>query len=381
VIPETGPIDPLKFTALALAVPLVGLAGPARAETSPLAALQQLGYENLVVQPEPRGLTVWYENRRRRLEIDALGEVLRVASAGLGPDQVLTVLPERDRVPLLRVRTRVGDLRDFLSGRLDTKGFGDRLEITPPPGDAPAPQANSSRFIPRLSLSPGYFFSVSFNGFVDGTLDVPLGTGLSGSTNERLSLYPFGPATWTFAELEGHRWLTSNLLGAWSAGRLWDGTYGAQAEVAGQLGGGDWVWRIHGGAFNNLPVIAFTSLERRFFPLDVVFVGGVGVFENGDRAIYLRAIRWFGRSQIESAVYRSDLGIQLRMGLTIDLGPDPLPTGPVRIVPGTFDNQYRVTKPAAATLPFPSVDTDRVLGRLSPSYVRAHVEEWRHPER
>ncbi|MNY11260.1 hypothetical protein D3C86_1442800 [compost metagenome] len=106
--------------------------------------------------------------------------------------------------------------------------------------------------------------------------------------------------------------------------------------------------------------------------------GGVGLFQGGDRTVFARFIRWFPRSAIEGSVWRSDLGTQLRMGLSIFLGQNPLHhPGPLRIyAPGLFSTDYRASSPPSATMPFPTTDADLVWQRLSPSYVRSHVESW-----
>jgi hypothetical protein len=346
-----------------------------------LARLEALGFENLALEEDGETLAIWYENRRFFLEIEAMGQLLREATRGLEAGRIVSVIPQRDRVPLMTVSTRTGDFQDFLEQRLTPEAFRDRLVIGPPPSHRPERDHNSSLYRTDLDLTPGYFFSVEFKGWVNGTLRMPVAEGLAATARGRYYLAPWGETGVTFAQLQGHGWLRPGLMGSWVAGR-WDANnYGAHGEIASQLDEGNWIWRLSGGAGTGTAPLAATSIERRFHPLDVVLSGGAGLFQGGDRAVFARFIRWFPRSAVEGSVWGSDLGLQLRMGLSIYLGPNPLPKpGPLRFyAPGLFITDYRASSPPSATMPFPEGDADRVWQRLSPSYIRAHVEEWRRP--
>ncbi len=352
-----------------------------QATSTILPRLESLGFENLALEEDSETLTIWYENRRWLLEIDAMGRLLREATQGLGADQIVKVIPQRDRVPLMTVSTRTGDLQDFLEKRMTPDAFRAALGIGPPPAHRPGRNLNSSLYRMDLDLTPGYFFSVEFKGWVNGTLSMPVAEGLAATARGRYYLAPWGETAVTFAQLQGHGWLRPGLLGTWVAGR-WDANnYGAHGEIASLLDEGNWIWRLSGGAGTGMAPLAASSIEWRFHPLDVVLSGGVGLFQGGDRAIFARFIRWFPRSTVEGSIWRSDLGTQLRMGLSIYLGPNPLPQpGPLRVfAPGLFMTDYRASSPPSAIMPFPEADVDLIWQRLSPSYIRAHVEDWRRP--
>lgn len=357
-------------------------------DTNPLASapptlearLEALGFENLAVEDDGQTLTIWYENRRWFLEIDAMGIVLREALKEADEDRVIEVIPQRDRIPLMSVRTRTRDLREFLGGELAADAFRQSLSFPELPLHRPARELNSSLFRTDLDVTPGYFFSVEFKSWLNATLRTPLADGLAATVRGRYYLAPWGETGLPFAQLQGHGWLRPGLLGSWVAGR-WDGNnYGAHGELASQLAEGNWIWRLSGGAGTQMPPLASMSLERRIHPLDLTLAGGAGLFQGGDRAIFARFIRWFPRSSVEGSVWGSDLGIQLRMGLSIYLGPNPKPMpGLLRFyAPGVFSTDYRASAPPSATMPFPSADVDGVWQRLSPSYVRAHVNAWQN---
>jgi len=343
-----------------------------------LRGLEALGLENLALQEDGETLTIWYENRRWFLEIEALGRVLTEASRDLAENRVIEVIPQRDRVPLTLVRVRVEDLRKYLDGTMSPDAFRHCLRIEPPPSHRPSHRLNPSLYRTDLDLTPGYFFSVDFKSWLNGTLRTPLADGLSATARGRYYLSPWGETGVTFAQLQGHGWLLPGLLGSWVAGR-WDANnYGAHGEIASQLDEGNWIWKLGGGLGTGTAPLAASSVERRFHPLDLGLSGGVGVFQNGDRALFARIIRWFPRSAVDASAWRSDLGLQFRLGLSINLGASPLPPpSTLRVYPGVFSADYRASTPAAGTLPFPTADADGVWRRLSPSYIRAHVEDWR----
>ena len=277
-----------------------------------LQRLEVMGFENLALEEDGETVTIWYENRRYFLEISAMGQVLRDAVRWIEDERIVKVVPQRDRIPLLTVGARAADLRDFLSGTMNSDIFRERLEIGPPPENRPGRDLNSSLYRTDLDLTPGYFFSVEFRGWINGTLRTPIADGLAATARGRYYLDPWGETGVTFAQLQGHGWLRPGLMGSWVAGR-WDANnYGAHGEVASQLDEGNWVWRLSGGAGTGMAPLAATSIERRFHPLDVVLSGGVGLFQGGDRTIFARFIRWFPRSSVEGSVWRSDLGTQSR---------------------------------------------------------------------
>ncbi|MNR82117.1 hypothetical protein D3C72_128710 [compost metagenome] len=371
---------PMRFRALLLTAILIWhFPESAHAQATLLPRLEALGFENLALEGGGETLTLWYENRRYFLEIEAMGRVLAEASRDLEANQVIAVVPQRDRIPLMIVRMSVGDLREFLAGDMTPDSFRKRLAIEPPPAQRPEHRLNPSLYRTDLDLTPGYFFSVEFKGWVNGTVRTPIANGLAATARGRYYLVPWGETGVTFAQIQGHNWLLPGVMGSWVAGRWSETNYGAHGEIASQLDEGNWIWRLSGGAGSGMAPLAATSLERRFHPLDVVLSGGVGLFQGGDRAVFARFIRWFPRSAVEGSVWRSDLGTQLRMGLSIYLGPNPLPKpGPLRVfAPGLFMTDYRASSPPSASMPFPEADVDRIWQRLTPSYVRAHVEDWR----
>lgn len=354
---------------------------PAQAPSGLLTRLEGEGFENLALEEHGETLTIWYENRRYFLEIEAMGIVLREAVRNLDADRRIVVVPQRDRVPLLTMSARAGDLRDFLEGETTADAFRKQLAFGPPPAHRPARDTSSSLFRTDLDLVPGYFFSVEFKSWLNGTLRTPLADGLTATARGRYYLVPWGETGLTFAQLQGHGWLRPGLMGSWVAGRWDEANYGAHGELASLLDDGNWVWRLNGGLGTGTSPLAATSIERRFHPLDVVLAGGVGLFQRGDRAVFARFIRWFPRSSVEGSVWRSDLGIQLRMGLSIYLGPNPLPSpSSFRVyAPGEFITDYLASAPPAASMPYPTADVDRAWRRLTPSYIRHHLDEIREP--
>ena len=95
--------------------------------------LVQEGFENVAIRldvDEKQEVTIEYENRRYRYELRAMGLVCRlVASLCPGIDW-LTLIPKHRDIPLVMVRISLPDYEGFTRGEIATSDFASRIEIS-----------------------------------------------------------------------------------------------------------------------------------------------------------------------------------------------------------------------------------------------------------
>ncbi len=86
-----------KAPALLLALCLLAVAGQATAQDSQEARITEVvlaqGFENVGVELAENRVTVWFENRKYRYDMTAIGVVARVVGAELDSGVVLELIP------------------------------------------------------------------------------------------------------------------------------------------------------------------------------------------------------------------------------------------------------------------------------------------------
>lgn len=336
------------------------------------------GYENVAIATQGDCTTLWFEDRRSLDANEGLGRVARrVAGSPLRGSVELVAL--RERIPVLGVRVPVDPLRAFESGAISTPVFESRMSFDEAPPPLPDGYRNSSTFRPELALTPGYLFSDHLQVSLNENLRAQLGTGWDAEGRTLLQVYPGPGLSPGYLLLGGHRPLLPGVDAAWSLGRWSDQNAGGEVAFHGLLGDGAWQWHLQGGLVTQTIPSAVASLAYRFPWLDAYTRFGGGFYPAGDRALFVALGRLFPRSLVEAGYYRSDFGNQLRATLTTYLGPDRRPDPrPFRLeAPGWFSMDYRASAAAGATELWPEPEAGVAWQRLTPDYVRRHLEAWR----
>lgn len=336
------------------------------------------GFENVGIEVRGDRTMLWYEDRR---SLDAKEGLAQVARMVARTDLIgnIEFVPLHERLPVLGIEMPASELRGFLRKERSVEIFASQLrfELDPPP---PPPEAtNSSTWHSDLALTPGYYFSDRLFGYLNPTLRVQVADGWHAWGRLQLQFYPQGAVSPSFLLLGGHRPLSPGIDGAWLMGRWNDDRYGAELELAGLLGGGDWQWRVRSSLVTRTVASAVGTMEYRFPWLDVFTRFGGGFFPAGDRALFVTFGRFFPKSVVELGYYRSDYGNQLRASLTTYLGPDrrPAPASLRVEVPGWMDVDYRASSPRGGTQLWPEPEAGAAWRRLSPDDIRRHLADWR----
>lgn len=337
------------------------------------------GFENVAVESRGQKTTVWFEDRRSLDANAGLGQVARLAAVDGLTSATVELVPLHERLPVLGVEVPVTGLRDYLEGRLSEREFGASLNFEPAPPMPPGEVANGSIGRLELQLTPGYAFSDRLFGYANSTLRAQVAPGWHAQGRLQAQFYPDWALAPTFGLVGGRRAIAPRVEAAWSFGRWNAERYGAEGELAGWLGEGEWLWRARASLVTSLVASAVGSMEYRFPWADTYARVGAGFYPAGDRAVSVAFGRLFSRSEVEAGYFRSDYGNQLKATLITYLGPGRRPDPrPFRVeAPGWMEFDYRATAPRGATLLWPEPEAGIAWRRMTPDYVKRHLEEWK----
>lgn len=348
--------------------------------TSSLAnQLVAAGFENVAIEVRSDRTLIWYEDRCSLDAVQGLGQVARMV-AGTDLIGAIAIVPLHERLPVLGISMPAEELRPFLIKEKSPAAFAAKLSFDLNPPAPPSDMANASLWHADLALTPGYHFSDHLEAYVNPTMRIQVADGWHALGRLTLQFYPQGAALPGSLLLGGHRPIASGIDAAWILGRWDDVRCGAEGEVVGLLGDGDWRWRMRAGLVTNTVASAIGTMEYRFPRFDAFTRFGGGFFPAGDRALFLTVGHFFPKSIVELGYYRSDYGNQLRASLTTYLGPDRRPEpGPLRVeFPGPIDLAYRASAPRGGALLWPEPAAGIAWQRLTPDEIRRRVEAWRN---
>lgn len=337
------------------------------------------GFENVAVETRAGTTLVWFEDRRSLDANVGLGQVARLAAAQELPGESVELVAQHERFPVLGVRFSLSGLRAYLEGKVSEQAFRQQVAFDPAPPAAPAQVANSSVFRPELQVTPGYAFSDRLFGYANSTLRAQITPGWHAQGRLQVQFYPDWALAPTFGLVGGHRAIAPRMDAAWSLGRWSGDRYGAEGELAGWLGEGEWLWRARTSLVTTLVASFVTTLEYRLPWADAFTRVGGGFYPAGDRAVFVTFGRLFSRSEVEAGYFRSDYGNQLKATLITYLGPGRRPDPrPFRVeAPGWMEFDYRATAPRGATELWPEPEAGVAWRRLTPDYVRRHLGDWK----
>lgn len=336
------------------------------------------GFENVAIARQADRTVVFFEDRRSLDANDGLARVARMVSDTETLGGTVELVPLRERLPLLGVSFPLDALRAYLKRQSSEQTFGSQLAFDLAPPAPPAQVENPSTWRPELAITPGYLFSDHLKGYINNNFRSQIAAGWHAQGRLQVQFYPSWDAYPTFMLLGGHHPVAPGIDGAWSFGRWSAERYGAQGELAGLLGSGEWRWNLRGTLVTSLSPSAIGSLEYRLPWADTYVRGGGGVYPVGDRAVVLSVGRLFSRSAVELSFARSDFGNQLKASLVTYLGPGRRPDPrPFRVeAPGWFEVDYRATAPRGATVLWPEPEAGVGWYRLTPDYIRRHLGAW-----
>ncbi len=87
------------------------------------------GFENIRIKVDDDKLILAYENRVFRFDIDAIKEVLKIVAPKLEDKQILILIPQNRKVPLVLFEVKVSDCKDYLFSKISGKEFAEKLNI------------------------------------------------------------------------------------------------------------------------------------------------------------------------------------------------------------------------------------------------------------
>lgn len=119
-----------------------------------LKKLAEEGLENLVVESQPGSLRVEFENRVYRWEVDALSQVLQLASLSAQPRDELIITGKRINVPIYEFRVSNSAYQAFVKGLMPLKEFQQIAEVRYPPKEASQSKGINSSY-GRVDLTTG----------------------------------------------------------------------------------------------------------------------------------------------------------------------------------------------------------------------------------
>lgn len=337
------------------------------------------GYENVAVETRGDRTVVFFEDRRSLDARDGLARVARLALETGPATGTVQLVPLREQLPILGVSFPVDGYRAFRSKQASETTFASQLAFDLAPPSPPAAVENASTWRPELTITPGYHFSDHFRGFINANVRTQVAPGWHALGRLQTQFYPSWDAYPTYLLVGGHRPLFPGIAAAWTLGRWNAERHGAQAELAGLLGGGAWRWSLRGTLVTSLVPSGVASLEYRLPWADTYVRGGSGVYPAGDRVLSFVFGRLFPRSAVELGYYRSDFGNQLRASLVTYLGPGRRPDPrPFRVeTPGFFEVDYRATAPQGATILWPEPEAGAGWHRLAPDDIKRDLGAWR----
>ena len=87
------------------------------------------GFENIIVSMNENLIQVEYENRVFRFDTKAVFEIIKIVSPQADTLQKIVLVPQNRKIPIAVIEIASEDCKNYLSGRLTSKEFSDRLHI------------------------------------------------------------------------------------------------------------------------------------------------------------------------------------------------------------------------------------------------------------
>ena len=307
----------------------------------------------MVVSEDGDELRVWCESRQNRFPAAWIIEALALASEHAAEGATVQVVALKCAQPIVSVRAEAGDVREWVSGRMPTSSFNDRLVARyDGTADPPVRPAASSLRRVDLAIGPGrirteiglpqqYFRSSLDLGM---QMRSHLARGLEGSAEVYVPIHSIGdpisgdyryeeirPGTAALSYLRplGHTAFSTLTLGMYEQGnRVYD-NYGAVLDFRQFSEDGRWsvgfslatigflayqvndlpsgrerVWAMEGGLPDRVRYMA--QIGRRFETIDVELTARWGRFVGGDRGWRFDVSRRFGEVRIDVYAIKSN---------------------------------------------------------------------------
>ncbi len=353
--------------------------------------LVDLGYENIRAVTSAQQVRVWYENRRRPDPMAALAEVLAAVAPLAPPDATVSVIPLSDDQPLLDVETTAAAILRA-EGQLVTPAASATLEPgEPAPGTGhreplvatigppimpPRRALASTAETTDITIQPAYRFNqTSYALLARAYANAPISSGLRVFAQVQAPVYPKLGVDPAIGAIYSSGWLAPDVPAQFDVG-----FNGSSAQVGGEaayeIAGGLGMLELRGGlAQNRFPELIATAAANLPW-WDLSLAGGWGTYELGDFGPFATLTRTFPRSAFQVGAFDSGYGLQFRATFSIDYGPDPRPApSTFRVIPfGRFQTQYAATAYQAAQRITPGPSVADFLDRMTPAYVRAHLD-------
>lgn len=345
---------------------------PPAAET-----LVELGYENVRAEESTGSLTVWYENRRRPTQLEALADVLTAVARTATGDTEVRVVPLRENQPLLLVTTRAQAIETALASRSALAATVRRDAPSPPP-EPLAPTFNRS----DVFLQPAFRFDqATYALLARADTYTPVGPGLSLLGRFQASVFPqlgFDPPRGAF---RSSGWMAQGVPAVFQI--AFDGPQAQlQGEVGYELFRGLGFLKMRGGLAQNRFPELIGRAEAHLPWWDMILAGGWGTYPAGDSGPFAVLSRTYSRTRLDFGAFRGQYGTKFQATINIDLGPNPRPApSALRLIPiGPWRFTYRATAYAGSEPLQPAPDIDEFLDRMTPAYVESHLDQLPWPD-
>lgn len=371
----------------------------------PLAVrLIEAGFENVSVEEAGNTVTIRYENRKYRWEVDALRIVLSLASETVPEDAQIEAIGHWVGVPLYKIEVPASIYKKFLAGEISSEELLREMKTSVAPPGLPG-TANQSFGRVDITVGAGLFGSFTTpsganpKGFQLRSrigIEAPFVPGLMARFQEWIPLNRAGYSTHrspvrglvyytqnlgarTFATAELGRFSTQYTGSRGTLVHLFPGASDALSVELASVTGKTW-----SGDYKRNP--ALVSWRHKLRGLDFTILTRYGRFigapEYGipeideDEGFSVSLISAFKQREFVVSYADTNRGQLLSVGIVLPLSGATLPNpSGLRIRPErTFNYTYRSTgSPRATALPdIPFTDDWRLL--MFPSYLKEYVE-------
>ncbi|MBI6546139.1 MAG: hypothetical protein HY692_05055 [Cyanobacteria bacterium NC_groundwater_1444_Ag_S-0.65um_54_12] len=340
--------------------------------------LQALGYENLRLNEASASITVWYENRRRPTQLEAIAEVLTVIVPLTGNNVLVRLVPCMDDQPLLTLVAASSEIAAAVTRRGPLKA---QVEppIAPPSPDTPvSPTWNHV----DLTIQPAQRFSQqSYDLLARLELAAPVRAGLRITGRLQAAFLPRQNLEPPRGTLRSVGWLAPGVPAVFNVSLVAGGLQ-TGGEIGYELARGLGFLKLRGGLAQNRFSELIIKAESHLPWWDCVLSAGWGTYALGDWGPFATFSRTYSRSRIDIGAFRTHYGTQFRATLAIDWGPNPRSQpATLRLIPGGFyQTSYLATAYLAAQTLDPPPDIDGFLDRFTPAYLEVHLDRLPWPK-
>ena len=87
------------------------------------------GFENVRIKADNEKVIVAYENRVYRFDVEAVKEVLKIVAPELNEKQLIILIPENRKIPLVSIEILVSDCKNYVDSKITGKKFAEKLKI------------------------------------------------------------------------------------------------------------------------------------------------------------------------------------------------------------------------------------------------------------